>query len=317
MFNIKSFLCGCALALGVATMSAAQCEIGIGLAPFITEGDDVPAGVEKKLQAKLKMVLAHSGVAAGDYDCQFFITGRFDEEFSQEAGGVGGRVLVKSNLQLAICDGDNKKVFATATFPLKGVGATNEQALTRALTSLNPKNPEFINFVENAKAKIVDYFNSNYQTYLAKANKALGQRNYDEALYWSTAIPECCNGYDEANALANTIFTDKINYDGAQALAKAEGEWAANPTAAGAQAAYRYIAQIDPSSSAYPAAKALGAKMSAAVKADYDFETKEKYRSQVKLEEQRIKAARDAAVAWAKNQPKTIIRNVHHHHWIW
>lgn len=315
MFNIKTFLCSCALAMGISAMSAADCEIGIGLAPFITEGDDVPAGVEKKLQAKLKMVLSHTGVAAGDYDCQFFITGRFDEEFSQEAGGVGGRVLVKSNLQLAICDGDNKKVFATATFPLKGVGATNEQALTRALTSLNAKNPEFINFVENAKAKIIDYFNSNYQTYLTKANNALNQRNYDEALYWATSIPECCNGYAQASALTNTIYTDKINYDGAQALAKAEGEWAANPTAAGAQAAYRYIAMIDPSSSAYAAAKTLGAKISASVKADYDFETKEKYRNEVKLEQQRIKAARDAAVAWANSRPKV----VHHHHyrWVW
>lgn len=315
MLNIKTFLCGCAIVLGASVMTAADCEIGIGLAPFITEGDDVSSGVEKKLQAKLKMVLAHSGVAAGDYDCQFFITGRFDEEFSQEAGGVGGRVLVKSNLQLAICDGDNKKVFATATFPLKGVGANNEQALTRALTSLNAKNPEFINFVENAKDKIINYFNNNYQTYLTKANNALNQRNYDEALYWATSIPECCNGYAQASALTNTIFTDKINYDGAQALAKAEGEWAANPTQAGASAAYRYIAMIDPSSSAYPAAKDLGAKIAKSVKADYDFETKEKYRNEVKLEQQRIKAARDIAVAWAQNQPKVVVRN--HYHWIW
>lgn len=311
--NIKSLLLCLALASSGISMSAADCEIGIGIAPFTTEGDNVPAGIEKKLQAKLKMALTHSGVAAGDYDCQFFITGRFDEEFSQEAGGVGGRVLVKSNLQLAICDGDNQKVFATASFPLKGVGATNEQALTRALTSLNANNSEFINFVDNARTKIVDYFDKNYQNYLTKANNALTQRNYNEALYWTTSIPECCVGYAQASAMTNTIFTDKINYEGEQALAKAEGEWAANPTSAGASAAYRYIGMIDPSSSAYAGAKKLGAKIAAAVKQDYDFETKEKYRSQVKLEEQRIKAARDAAVAWANNQPK----EVHHYHWIW
>lgn len=309
MKKILSFLVFITMAV---TALGAECEIGIGLAPFITEGDDVPAGVEKKLQAKLKMVLSHAGVAAGDYDCQFFITGRFDEEFSNEAGGVGGRVLVKSNLQLAICDGDNKKVYATATFPLKGVGATNEQALTRALTSLNAKNPEFINFVENAKNKIIDYFNKNYPTYISKSRAALSHRKYEEALYWASSVPECCNGYDEANALVESIYIDHINYEGEQLLAKAEGEWAANPTASGASAAYRYLSRIDPSSSAYPGAKALGSKMAAAVKADYDFETKEKYRNEVALEKQRIKAARDVAVAWASNQPKTIV----HHNWI-
>ncbi len=84
---------------------------------------------------------------------------------------MGGRVLVKTNLQLAICDGENRKVFATATFPLKGVGASDQQALTRALGSLNARNPEFINFVENGKAKIVDYFDKNYPTYMAKARR--------------------------------------------------------------------------------------------------------------------------------------------------
>lgn len=294
------------------TASAADCELGIGLAPIMNEGDVVPAGIERKLQAKLKGLLAHTGVAAGDYDCQFFITGRFDEEYSNEAGGVGGRVLVKTNLQLAICDGENKKVYATATFPLKGVGATNEQALTKALTSLNGRNPEFINFVDNAKAKIVDYFNNNYSTYLQKARTALSQRSYDEALYWATSIPECCNGFNQAHALAESIFSDRTDYEGAQLLAKAEGEWAANPTDSGAAAAYRYLSQIDPSSKSYAAAKTLGKKIAESVKADYDFETKEKYRTQVNLEQQRIKAARDAAVAWAKNQPKTIVR----HNWI-
>lgn len=307
--RLRNLIAWAFIAAGILNAYSADCEIGIGIAPIMNEGDNVPAGIQKKLQAKLKTVLAHGGVAAGDYDCQFFITGRFDESYSNEAGGVGGRVMVKSDLQLAICDGDNKKVFATATFPLKGVGATNEQALTRALQSLNARNPEFINFVENAKAKIVDYFDKNYPNYIQKARTALSQRNYDEALYWATSIPECCKGFNEANALATAAYKDRIDFEAAQLLTQAEGEWAADPTAAGAAKAYSYLSQMDPSSSSYTAAKALGKKMGASVKADYDFETKEKYRNQVALEQQRIKAARDVGVAWAQNQPKKIVHN--------
>ena len=163
--KLRQILLGAAIAAMPVAAAAADCEIGMGIAP-IMEGDQVPAAVARQLEAKLKTVLTHVGVAAGDYDCQFFLTGRFDEAFSQEAGGVGGRVLVKTNLQLAICDGENRKVFATATFPLKGVGASDQQALTRALGSLNARNPSFINFVEDGKAKIVDYFDKNYPTYI-------------------------------------------------------------------------------------------------------------------------------------------------------
>ena len=320
--TLKALFAGALLAVTVNAL-AAECEIGMGISP-VSEGDNVPASIARKLEAKLKTVLTHAGVAAGDYDCQFFITGRFDHAYSQEASGVGGRVLVNTELQLAICDGDNKKVFASATFPIKGVGATDEQALTRALGSLNAKNPEFINFVENGKAKIIDYFNNNYQNYLSKAQTALKARNYDEALYWSTAIPECCVGYPQASALAMSIYADKVNYEGQMLLSQAQGEWAANPTAAGASAAYQYLAQIDPSAACFAQAQALGSKIAATVKDDHDFETRQKYKDALELEHkkldnanareaQRIEAARAAAVAWAKNQPKVIVRN----NWIW
>lgn len=291
---------------------AADCEIAMGIAP-ISEGDKVDAKVARSLQAKLKSALTYVGVAAGDYDCQFFIAGRFDHAFSDQAGGVGGKVLVKTDLQLAICDGEGQKVYATTTIPLKGVGNTDQQALVKALSGLNARNPEFANFVENAKAKIINYFNNNYKTYISKANLALKARNYDEALYWSTAIPECCNGYAEAMALSNSIYTDKINYDGDMLLAQAEGAWAADPTSKGAAEAYSYLSQIDPSAACWAKAKALGQKISATVKEDYDFETKEKYRDSVALEKQRIQAAKEVGVAWAQNQPKTVVKN----YWWW
>lgn len=68
-------------------------------------------------------------------------------------------------------------------------------------------------------------------------------------------MPECCTGYNQAAQLANSIYTDKVNYDGAMLLAQAEGEWAADPTDAGAAAAYSYLAQIDPQPHATPRQK--------------------------------------------------------------
>lgn len=306
---MKKILISAALTLcTLAAMAEGKCEIALGMQP-ITEGDNIPAAISRQMEAKLRQALTFTGVSAADYDAQFFITGRFDHAYSQQAAGPSGKVLVKTNLQLAICDGSNRKTFATATFPLKGVGNSDEHALTKCLSSLNAGNQEFRNFVDKAKDKIVEYFNANYPTYINKANLALKNRDYGECLYWATMIPECCDGYAEAAQLINVAYTDKVNYDAQMLLAQAEGAWAADPTADGAREAYSYLAQIDPAASCYPQAKALGKKIGSVVKQNYDFETKEKYRNAVALEKQRIDAVRDIAVAWAQNQPKTVVKN--------
>ena len=58
--KLRNILSATLLAAAALTASAADCEIGIGLAPLMTEGDAVPAGIQRKLQAKLKGLLAHT-----------------------------------------------------------------------------------------------------------------------------------------------------------------------------------------------------------------------------------------------------------------
>ena len=96
-------------------------------------------------------------------------------------------------------------------------------------------------------------------------------------------------------------------------LTEAKGIWAANPTDEGASEAMELINEIDPSSSCYSQATAFVSKMQSVVKANWDFENKTKYQNEVKLREKEIAAARDIAVAEAKNRPKTIVYN----RWYW
>ena len=86
--SLKHIALAAVLAATGLQAGAAECEIGMGIAP-ISEGDKVPASVARKLEAKLKMVLSHAGVAAGDYDCQFFLAGRFDTAYGEAAPGQG------------------------------------------------------------------------------------------------------------------------------------------------------------------------------------------------------------------------------------
>ena len=144
------------------------------------------------------------------------------------------------------------------------------------------------------------------------------QRNYNEALYYTSSIPECCVGYDEAYRLTMEIFQSNVDYEGQMLLAQARAAWAASPDEQGAREAWMYLAQIDPSASCYSDAMTLGKQIQKTVKEDRDFEVKEKYRNAVELEKQRIAAARDIGVAWAKSQPRVVtnfvITNRHHYY---
>lgn len=302
--NGLRLLClGMAMAVA-AGVSAADCELLMSTIP-VEQGEDVPESISSRLMSKLRTAMSQYGVVASDGETQFFVTGRFDNSYLDvTSAGTQRNYMVKTTLKVYIGDMFNKKEFASAEFQLKGVGKTLERAYSRALSSLGNDNIELVGFIEEGKSKIIDYFNKNYTTYLNRARTALKAREYGEAFYYAVSVPECCKGYSEALDLVNTIYLDKINYEGKMLLAQARGEWAADPTATGASAAYDYLVQIDPSASCYSEAVSFGKDIQKFVRADWEFENKEKYRDEVELEKKRIDAAREIGVAWANNQPK-------------
>jgi hypothetical protein len=287
--------------------NAQDCDIDISIAN-ITKGEVVPQAVNQRLEAKLSTALARLGIVAADYDAQFFIVGRFDDAYNDITSGSSQKVAVKTTLTLSIGDAINQKVFATESFDLKGVGSTDEQAYTKALNSISSSNQNLLNFIQQGKERIIEYYDANYSVFLTKARNAMAARNYDEALYYSTSIPSCCVGYKEACNLTSQIYTDNMNYIAQNLLAQARAAWAESPDAEGARKAYIYLSQIDPSSSSYSAAQSLGKEISQRTKQQWDFENVQKYNDAVALEKQRIEAAKQVAVAWAKSRPKVVNR---------
>ena len=293
---------------------AGDCELRISVAP-IKMGENVPASISDKLESRLMRVVSSQGVVADPVFGQFFITGRFDDELNDIMSGTSQKNIVKTTLTLYIADSQNRQIYATESFDLKGVGNSEERAYIKALNGLSASNTKLQQFVNKAKTKIINYFDNNYKTYIAKAQTAMKTRSYEEALYHVTAIPECCKGFDEARNLTLSIYKDYIDYEGVQLLAKARGAWGADPTEYGATEAYGYLSQIDPKASCYSEAVKLGNQIQKTVKANWDFENVKKYNDQISLEKMQIKAARDVAVAWGENQPKEIYH--YDYYWIW
>lgn len=309
MQGISKILISGALLMSLNSFAQMDCQIDISIAN-ITKGDVVPEAINSKLEGKLMRAMGAAGLMESPYDSRFFIAGRFDDAFNDVTGGPSQKNYVKTTLTLYIGDAEERKVFATESFELSGVGGSETQAYTKALNKISATNPKLIEFLKKGHETIINYFNTHYQTYLDKAKQAVAARNYDEALYYATLVPSCSRGYDQAHTLAMSIYGQRMNYDSQQLLAEAKAAWAADPTASGAALAHSYLVQIDPSASCYKEAQNLSAQMSKTTQKQWDFENVTKYKDQVALEKHRITAAKEAAVAWAKSRPKTVNRFV-------
>ena len=303
---LKSLFTAAILCLA-ASAQAQDCDLEISIAN-ITKGDVVPEAVNSRLEAKLTRALSKAGIVAAPYDAQFFIAGRFDDAYNDIISGPSQKVVVKTTLTLYIGDADNQKVFASESFDLKGVGGSDEQAYTRALNQISATNTKLVDFIRKGKDKIIDYFDTNYATYINNARKAMAARDYDQALFYASSIPSCCRGYAEANALAMKIYSDNTNYMGEKLLAQAKAARAADPTDAGAREAHKYLSQIDPSASCSSAANSLSSQISKTTQKQWEFENIQKHNDAIALEKQRINAAKEVAVAWAKSRPKVVNR---------
>lgn len=295
----------------IPSMAFAQgeCSIDVSVAD-ITKGEVVPESVNQRLQAKLSQAISNAGLVSAPYESRFFVAGRFDDAYNDITGGPSQKVYVKTTLTIYIGDAEEQKIFASESFELSGVGGSDAQAYTRALNKLNASNSQLVNFLESGRDKIINYFDANYQSYINKAQQAMAARNYDEALYYVTAIPSCCKGYAEASRMALDIYSKSMNYSSQQLLAQARAAWAADPTATGAAEAHSFLTQIDPQASCYAEAQALSKQISQTTKKQWEFENITKYQNDVELEKRRINAAKEVAVAWAKSRPKTVNRYV-------
>ena len=298
--KLNKILLSALLAATSLTAGAADCDITLKAIP-IEQGEEVPADVSDAIATRLMAAATKSGVV-GAVDSRFFITAKFNHSYKETLAGPPAQTAIKSTMTLYIGDVIDQKVFATTSIDVRGVGTSLNRAYINALSVLNAKNNAFAQFISQGRDKVIDYYDSNYQSILNKAKSAMTLKQYDEALYYSTSIPECSVGYSAALEVTKTAFQAYLDNEGLVLLNKARAAWGANPDQYGAEEAYGYLTQIDPQASCYKEAVAFGQKIASVVKANWDFENVTMYKDAVALEKARITAARDIGVAWGNHQ---------------
>lgn len=236
---------------------------------------------------------------------------------------VSGTKMIQ-NLEVTFAIGDNMAnvCFGMTGTEVMGIGNTEGQAMTSALKNIKPT-PKLKALVAEAKVKIIDYYEQNGAGIIRQAQNLVTAHQWEEALWMLSAIPQECSHYKRALRIMNDVYVANINHDAKMVLNEAQAVWSSDPNPGpAADEAMRILSQIDPSSSCYPQAQALMRKIESRVKNVTDKRyndavamEKARMNAAVAVEKARVRACRDVAVAYAKSQPRVIVRNNYYHNW--
>lgn len=300
MNPLKKILTGVLLSLSLSAF-ADDCELYIRVVPPASAATDAPALLDKMLVNRLVRAVTSDGVVGDPEYGQLLLSGQFTDVYKQEVPGPPLQTGVHTTLTLTLSDLGGT-VFATETFDLRGVGTSEQRAYINALQSISPRSRLFEEFIDNARQKTIAYFDNNYRQILQKARRAASMRDYEQALYYSTLIPQCSVGYSAAEEATIEYYGQYIDYSGAMLLKQARAAFAVSPNADGAREAYALLQQIDPASASEPEALKFAEEVRRQTKVEYDFEVHHKYNDDIDMEHRKIEAAKQVGVAFGRGQ---------------
>ncbi len=298
----------------------------IALNLYVSEQAKLPAEAKAQLEIKLKQIASNYGMAGSTANPRFIITANISITTKDIVPGPPQQIAQNMDITLFIGDAIENKIFSNIVISSSGVGTNENKAFIDAIKQLNTKNKKIELFIEEAKTKIIAYYNSQCDFINQEAIAQKNQEKYAEAIYTLAQIPEVCqNCFFNALKEMAVIYDLKINNEANALLKNAQSTWAANPNEQGGQDATAYVMQINPKANSYANAAQLLNSINTKLIADErerkrrqaEYEKRqqiidaENAKNKIELEKQRINAYRAIAVEYAKNQPTVIYRNVY------
>lgn len=308
-------------------------DIGrITIHAYVPESEELPYESRKLLETKLSQIISANGIADNENYVRFVLTAKINVISKDIVAGPPQRISQKLDITLMLGDIENDKIYSQLTISGIGIGQSLEKSYISAFKNINPKNALITTFIQEGKEKMLAYYQTNCEDLIAEAKKRASLQNYEDALMLLTSIPDVCTDcFDEAARIAIPIYKDMIEARGADFLNQARSVWAKNPTKAGAAEATRLLSQINFAASCQPQAASLMREITIKMneidrrewkhqmQVYHDGIEREKrqwtqhvreYEDRVQTQRMYLKAARDVAITYAKNQPKIVTRIV-------
>jgi hypothetical protein len=308
----------------------------------VPENLTIPAEAKNFLVTKMNQIASVNGMGGSQANPRFIISVSINVGTKDIIAGPPQ--MIAQNLELTFFTGDaiTNTIFSSSTVNLKGVGSNESKAFIEAFKTLNPKNKDIQTALEEGKNKIIGYYQSKCDFIIKEAQTFVKQEKYDEAIYQLSLVPDVCQDcYFRCLDTLGNIYQRKIDSECKIKLNQAKVTWAAAQNATGAENAGEIMSTINPMATCQPEVdvfiKSINSKLRADEKAKWDFKVKQyqdrlatqkeemriaveksqrddvyrenQAKRNVELDKIRVKAYRDVAVEYARNQPKTVTYN--------
>ncbi len=266
------------------------------------DSESFPQGAKAMIENKLTQLLTRNGIAGLDYMGQFVLTITTTPLDKDVIPGPPAKIAEKMEMNLYIVDTYAKTIFSSTSFAIRGLGETENKCYLNAISHMPLQTPQVTKFIDEGKQKIIDYYDHEGEALIKKAIFLARKKDYEEALWIVSLIPQQSKHYDAALQTGLDIYQQYINNECNIYLAAARQAWAAEQNSKGAAAAGEYLANILPDAGCYDEAMELYQEIKGKVLDDWKFEMK-KYQDGVDLEKMRIDASRQVGVAYGTHQP--------------
>ncbi len=217
-----------------ANFSFAQNDLGklddvgkISLTPVLPASlANMPTEAANMLLNKLMQIAVKNGLGGVALDPNFIITATIDVESKDVTSTAPPMIAMKLNINFYIVDYANKTTLAEFSRTAKGVGKTDEKAYIEAIKGIDPKASAFKKFVATGKEKIVEYYNTNCDILMKKAETLSNTGKYEESIGLLMAVPDVClECYAKAMDAVVVVHKKMVSSNCNQYLEAAKTAW--------------------------------------------------------------------------------------------
>lgn len=284
-------------------------EVRIALTPVIPEQSDmVPIEARNILINRLRQLATANGYAGSAVTPQFILAANPVLLDKKVAAAAPNKIWMELEMTLYIADYYSKSVFATTSVPLRGVGATDQEALMDAYKGFSISKSDIKAFTKKGREEILAFYNTRCDFIVGRVEMLANTNQADAALEMLTSIPEVSKScFEQAMKQSEKIFNMAAEQRCQQLVMAAKAAWANAPNRAGAEKATYYLGVIPPQAKCSGEANTLFSEIKAKMLETEQWERRQ-YTDQISLMRDYIKALRDVGVAYGEGQPDTQIQ---------
>jgi hypothetical protein len=280
----------------------------IQIAPYISSNVKISNDAKSVLLNKMDVALTNNGISANPFNSRFILTANVVVLSKNVVASAPVMYSYELEVTFYLGDGVSGTKYCNLSRTVIGVSTSDARAYIEAFKKISISGNDFSNFIDLGKKKIIDYYNNMCNTIINESRMLTTRNEFSAAIYKLLSVPDACTEcYEKCIAEVSIVYRKKINLECQQLLNEANNTWMSTISYEGAKNAGIILNKIDPNANCFGGAQKLRDEIKLRISKIDAREWDMRWETEVGLQRDAIKAARDIAVAYAENQPDLII----------